>query len=74
MGYPNYSKQNSPERVVTDLGIMAAGTVLLDKRVFLRDATDLMHMLNKSQARMLIVDPGEKPQAGGPSAWDIIRY
>ena len=65
--------QNSPERVVTDLGILTAGAVMVDKRVFLRDVSDMVHILNQSQASLVLVDPGERSEVGSPSAWEAIR-
>ncbi|KAK7100077.1 3-[(3aS,4S,7aS)-7a-methyl-1,5-dioxo-octahydro-1H-inden-4-yl]propanoyl:CoA ligase-like [Littorina saxatilis] len=65
--------QNSPERVVTDLGIMTSGCVMVDKRAFLRDVSDMVHVLTKSEARLVIVDPGEKNENEFPSAWEAIR-
>ena len=65
--------QNCPERVVTDLGILSHGSVLVDKRVFVRDLSDMMHVLNQSQARLLIVDPTESLKDGLPSAWEAVR-
>ena len=58
---------------MTDLGIMTLGAVMVDKRAFMRDASDIVHVLNKSEACLVIVDPGETNGDGSPSAWETIR-
>ena len=65
--------QNGPERVVADLGIMCQGAVMVDKRAFVRDLSDMVHVLTDSQATTLIVDPTETGIKGASSAWQAVR-
>ena len=58
---------------MTDLGILTLGAVMVDKRAFLRDVSDMVHILKQSEARLVIVDPGETNEDGSPSAWEAIR-
>ena len=59
--------------MVTDLGILSHGSVLVDKRVFVCDLSDMMYVLNQSQARLLIVDPTESLKDSLSSAWEAVR-
>ncbi|XP_048244544.1 3-[(3aS,4S,7aS)-7a-methyl-1,5-dioxo-octahydro-1H-inden-4-yl]propanoyl:CoA ligase-like [Haliotis rufescens] len=59
---------NSPERLITDFGIMAAGCVAANAQALLGDGTDLLHVINLSRCRLLI---GDNSQPG--SAWDLLK-
>ncbi|XP_048244563.1 long-chain-fatty-acid--CoA ligase-like [Haliotis rufescens] len=59
---------NSPERLITDFGIMTAGCVAANAQALLADGTDLLHVINLSGCRLLI---GDKTLPGG--AWDLLK-
>ncbi|XP_067682015.1 long-chain-fatty-acid--CoA ligase FadD13-like [Haliotis asinina] len=59
---------NSPERLITDFGIMAAGCVAANAQALLADGTDLLHVINMSSCRLLI---GDQTLPGG--AWDLLK-
>ncbi|XP_046582518.1 long-chain-fatty-acid--CoA ligase FadD13-like [Haliotis rubra] len=59
---------NSPERLITDFGIMAAGCVAANAQALLADGTDLLHVINLSSCRLLI---GDNTLPGG--AWDLLK-
>ncbi|XP_071081140.1 3-[(3aS,4S,7aS)-7a-methyl-1,5-dioxo-octahydro-1H-inden-4-yl]propanoyl:CoA ligase-like [Haliotis cracherodii] len=59
---------NSPERLITDFGIMTAGCVAANAQALLADGTDLLHVINLSRCRLLI---GDNTLPGG--AWDLLK-
>ncbi|XP_067681205.1 long-chain-fatty-acid--CoA ligase FadD13-like [Haliotis asinina] len=59
---------NSPERLITDFGIMAAGCVAANAQALLADGTDLLHVINMSSCRLLI---GDQTLPGGAS--DLLK-
>ncbi|XP_046372923.2 3-[(3aS,4S,7aS)-7a-methyl-1,5-dioxo-octahydro-1H-inden-4-yl]propanoyl:CoA ligase-like [Haliotis rufescens] len=59
---------NSPERLITDFGIMTAGCVAANAQALLADGTDLLHVINLSGCRLLI---GDNTLPGG--AWDLLK-
>ncbi|KAH9502259.1 hypothetical protein Btru_070551 [Bulinus truncatus] len=50
---------NSPERLITDLGIVMAGCIAMNGQVFLADGSDFFHSARTSRCRAVIV-----PDAG----------
>ena len=50
---------NSPERVVSDLGIVLAGAVAMNGQIFLADGADFIGSLKDSACRAIILDPLE---------------
>ncbi|XP_046569920.1 LOW QUALITY PROTEIN: long-chain-fatty-acid--CoA ligase FadD13-like [Haliotis rubra] len=59
---------NSPERLITDFGIMTAGCVAANAQALLADGTDLLHVINLGSCRLLI---GDNTLPGG--AWDLLK-
>ncbi|XP_041376067.1 3-[(3aS,4S,7aS)-7a-methyl-1,5-dioxo-octahydro-1H-inden-4-yl]propanoyl:CoA ligase-like [Gigantopelta aegis] len=59
---------NSPEMVVCDFGILAAGGVILNKTAYRSDGSDLCHMLNTSKCKVVIAD-----QTQSPCIWEILK-
>nr|KAG5711152.1 hypothetical protein BaRGS_004796 [Batillaria attramentaria] len=51
---------NSPERLLTDLGIMLAGAVAMNSMVFLSDGADFVGSIRRGRCVAVIVDPKEK--------------
>nr|KAG5711145.1 hypothetical protein BaRGS_004789 [Batillaria attramentaria] len=51
---------NSPERLLTDLGIMLAGAVAMNGMVVLSDGADFVGSIQKSGCVAVIVDPRQK--------------
>ncbi|KAK7104213.1 hypothetical protein V1264_018969 [Littorina saxatilis] len=54
---------NSPERLITDLGLMVAGAVAMNGVVYLADGADLMKCLTKATVVAMVVDPHQKKGA-----------
>ena len=54
---------NSPERLLTDLGIMMAGAASLNGMVFLADGADLMATLQRAKCVAVITDPQQPHNA-----------
>nr|KAG5701236.1 hypothetical protein BaRGS_008612 [Batillaria attramentaria] len=48
---------NSPERVVSDTGIFLSGAASVNCQCLLADGSDLMHVLKKSRASAIVLDP-----------------
>ena len=54
---------NSPERLLTDLGIVLAGAVTMNGMVFLTDGADLLGTLRKSGCVAIVIDPKQPRNA-----------
>nr|KAG5711838.1 hypothetical protein BaRGS_026279 [Batillaria attramentaria] len=50
---------NSPERLLTDLGIMLAGGVAMNGQVFLADGADFVGTIKRSGCVAVVTDPGQ---------------
>ncbi|XP_059169864.1 uncharacterized protein LOC131951461 [Physella acuta] len=59
---------NSPERVVTDLGIILAGCVAMNSQIILADGKDFVHAANKSECKGVIMST-----AGNSPAWSLLK-
>ncbi|KAK7506044.1 hypothetical protein BaRGS_00002766 [Batillaria attramentaria] len=59
---------NSPERVVCEFGILLSGAASVNGQCQLADGSDLLHILSKSRASSIVLDP-DVPN--GP--WDTLK-
>ena len=61
------SLPNSPEAVICDFGILAAGGVILNKTAYRSDGSDFIHLLNTSKCKLIIADKNQTP-----CVWEIL--
>ncbi|KAK7104212.1 3-[(3aS,4S,7aS)-7a-methyl-1,5-dioxo-octahydro-1H-inden-4-yl]propanoyl:CoA ligase-like [Littorina saxatilis] len=54
---------NSPERLITDLGLMVAGAVTMNGMVFLADGADLAKCLFRGNCVAMVLDPNQPNNA-----------
>ncbi|XP_071081126.1 long-chain-fatty-acid--CoA ligase FadD13-like [Haliotis cracherodii] len=57
---------NCPERVVCDFGVMTAGAITIPGTTVLSDGSDILHNLQKSGSKVLVVNPVS-------GVWQVVR-